>query len=239
MAAINVLGVCTVVVLLSGCRSWQFRDMEDLPPSAAIPETSEPGKVDAWYVDGISGHYNYGTLIRGFIEPPQTGEYTFYISGDDQTQLWLSDSQNPDGAVQIASTMSTPLDNFTRYASQTSGVQYLEAGKKYYFEFRHKEGGWDDHFTVAWSGPGISQQVISGSALHSYARKSPDSAPEMTSEDAYNLGYRIGYFDAEQGLSFNSQHPPLDADGDGLYDNWEIVYGLDPSNPADANSDTD
>ncbi|WP_456490005.1 PA14 domain-containing protein [Marinobacter nauticus] len=270
MAAIKVLSVGTVVVLLSGCQNWQFRDIEDLPPTAAIPETSEPGKVDVWYFDGISGNYvqgmldaekypdspdeiteltqlrqatsranNYGTLIRGFIEPPETGEYTFYISGDDQTQLWLSDSQNPDGAVQIASTMSTPLDNFTRYASQTSGVQYLEAGKKYYFEFRHKEGGWDDHFTVAWSGPGISQQVISGSALHSYALKAPDSAPEMTTEDAYHLGYRIGYFDAEQGLSFNSQYPPLDADSDDLYDNWEIVYGLDPSNAADAKSDTD
>ena len=270
MAAIKVLSVGTVVVLLSGCQNWQFRDIEDLPPTAAIPETSEPGKVDVWYFDGISGNYvqgmldaekypdspdeiteltqlrqatsranNYGTLIRGFIEPPATGEYTFYISGDDQTQLWLSDSQNPDGAVQIASTMSTPLDNFTRYASQTSGVQYLEAGKKYYFEFRHKEGGWDDHFTVAWSGPGISQQVISGSALHSYAQKAPDSAPEMTTEDAYHQGYRIGYFDAEQGLSFNSQYPPLDADSDDLYDNWEIVYGLDPSNAADSKSDTD
>lgn len=83
--------------------------------------------------------------------------------------------------------------------------------------------------------------MISGSALHSYAQKAPpDSAPpEMTTEDAYHLGYRIGYFDAEQGLSFNSQYPPLDADSDDLYDNWEIVYGLDPYNAADAKSDTD
>ncbi|MGC8119086.1 PA14 domain-containing protein [Marinobacter sp. VGCF2001] len=270
MAALKVLGAGTLAVLVSGCQSWQFRDLDDLPPTAALPETSEPGKVDVWYFDNVSGNYvqnlldaekypdspdeiseltqlrqpasranNYGTLIRGFVEPPQTGEYTFYISGDDQTQLWLSESQDPEAAIQIAATMSTPLDNFTRYASQTSGVKYLEAGKKYYFELRHKEGGWDDHFTVAWSGPGITQQVISGSALHSYALASPDTAPEMTPEDAYHLGYRIGHFDAEQGLSFNNQYPPLDADADGLYDNWEIVFGLDPSNAGDATSDTD
>ena len=62
MAAIKVLSLGTVVVLLSGCQNWQFRDIEDLPPTAAIPETSEPGKVDVWYFDGISGNYVQGML---------------------------------------------------------------------------------------------------------------------------------------------------------------------------------
>ncbi len=270
MAAIKALGLGTVVVLVSGCQSWQFRDIEDLPPTAAIPEVSEPGKVDVWYFDAITGNNvqslldaekypdspdeisemselrqatsrgnNYGTLIRGYVAPPATGEYTFYISGDDETQLWLSDSQSPDTAVQIAMTMSTPVENYTRYSSQTSGVHYLEAGSKYYFELRHKEGGWDDHFSVAWSGPGITQQIIRGEHLFSWATKSPDSAPDMSAEDAYILGYKIGYFDAEQGLSFNSTYPPMDDDGDNLYDNWETVYGLDPTNPGDATSDAD
>ncbi|WP_029653315.1 PA14 domain-containing protein [Marinobacter daepoensis] len=270
MAAVKVLSLSALAILISGCQSWQFEDIEELPPTAAIPETSESGKVDAWYFDGISGNYvqnlldadkypdspdeiteltelrqansranNYGTLIRGFIEPPQTGEYTFQISGDDQTLFLLSDSESPEGAIQIAATMSTPLDNFTRYASQTSGVQYLEAGKRYYFELRHKEGGWDDHFTVAWSGPGFSRRVIGGNALHSWATQATGTTPELTSEEAYHLGYRIGFFDAEQGLSFSSTYPPLDVDGDKLYDNWEIVYGLDPSNPGDAASDSD
>ncbi len=270
MAAIKALGLGTIVVVVSGCQSWQYRDIGDLPATAAVPEVSEPGKVDVWYFDAITGNNvqsmldaekypdspdqiaefselrqavsrgnNYGTLIRGFVAPPTTGEYTFYISGDDETQLWLSDSQSPDTAVQIAMTMSTPVDNFSRYSSQTSGVHYLEAGKKYYFELRHKEGGWDDHFTVAWSGPGLSQQVIKGEHLFSWATKGPDTRPEMSAEDAYVLGYKIGYFDAEQGLSFSGTYPPLDEDGDNLYDNWETLYGLDPKNPGDATSDTD
>ncbi|AMQ87251.1 PA14 domain-containing protein [Marinobacter sp. LQ44] len=270
MAAKKILGLGVVVVFLGGCQSWQFRDIEKLPPTAAIPEVSEPGKVDVWYFDGISGNYvqsmvdaekfpdspdeitelnqlrraanranNYGTLIRGYLEPPTTGEYTFYIAGDDETQLWLSPSQSPEDIVRIASTMATPLDNFTRYSSQTSGIHYLEAGQKYYFELRHKEGGWDDHFTVAWSGPGLNQQVIDGPYLHSFAQKKPGAQPELTTEDAYELGYRIGFFDGEKGLPYNAQYPPLDEDGDGLYDNWEIYYGLDPTDPADAMSDTD
>lgn len=33
--------------------------------------------------------------------------------------------------------------------------------------------------------------------------------------------------------------PSLDSDGDGIPDSWEIAYGLDPGNPADASLDSD
>lgn len=32
---------------------------------------------------------------------------------------------------------------------------------------------------------------------------------------------------------------PLDQDGDGLYDNWEVLFGLNPADPDDAVSDLD
>ena len=41
-----------------------------------------------------------------------------------------------------------------------SPVQELTAGKRYYFELRHKEGGGGDHFSVAWEGPGFGRSVI-------------------------------------------------------------------------------
>ncbi len=270
MSVCRILGIGIAITLLAGCQNWQYRQIEGKPAPASVPEVSEPGKVQAWYYDGISGNYvestlasdaypdspdeiteltelqwttsranNYGTLIRGYIQPPTTGEYTFYVAGDDQTQLWLSDSRNSEGLTQIASTMSVPIGNYTRYASQTSGIHYLEGGQKYYFELRHKEGGWDDHFSVAWEGPGISQQVISGDYLYTYARAIEEPEPELGEIEAYELGYRIGHFDASQGLAYNSQYRPLDEDGDNLYDNWEVVYGLDPGDPSDALADND
>ncbi|WP_218029177.1 PA14 domain-containing protein, partial [Segetibacter aerophilus] len=33
---------------------------------------------------------NFAARIRGYICPPQTGYYTFWIAGDDATELWLS-----------------------------------------------------------------------------------------------------------------------------------------------------
>jgi len=271
MSISKVLGVGSAVVLITGCQSWQFRDIEKLPPTASIPEVSEPGKVDVWYFDGITGETvnslttsdaypdspseisqlnqlqrledradNYGTLIRGFIKAPATGEYTFYVSGDDETQFWLSETQDPSTALQVATTnQATRIEDYDRYSSQTSPVQFLEAGTQYYFEIRHKEGRYDDHFSVAWEGPGISRQIVGGSHIHSWAPRSPSSAQELTPKEAFEMGYRVGFFDAEQGLAFTPAYPALDEDGDGLYDNWEVINGLNPADPNDANSDQD
>ena len=41
----------------------------------------------------------------------------------------------------------------------------MEAGRKYYIEALHKEGTGGDNVAVAWSGPGITQQVIEGKCL--------------------------------------------------------------------------
>lgn len=46
MSVSKVLGIGSAVIFISGCQSWQFRDIEKLPPTASIPQESEPGKVD-------------------------------------------------------------------------------------------------------------------------------------------------------------------------------------------------
>lgn len=269
MSVCKVLGVGSAVILISGCQSWQFRGIEDLPPTAALPEDSEPGKVEVRYFDGISGSSvddlisqekypdnpdeiveltslqvpggrtdNYGSLVRGFIEPPQDGDYRFFVAGDDETQLWLSTSDNPaDVSLAASVTGYSNPGYYQKYSSQTSAYKTLSAGKQYYFEIRHKEGGGGDHFDVAWEGPGISQQIIDSAYLHSWAE--PVYGDDVSSGEAYSLGYRVGFLDGSEGLAFNPDYPPLDADKDGIYDNWEVVYGLDPSNPDDAASDPD
>ena len=41
-----------------------------------------------------------------FITPPETGEYTFWVAGDDNCQLWLSTDYNPANATMIAQVAS-------------------------------------------------------------------------------------------------------------------------------------
>ncbi len=184
---------------------------------------------------------NYGSLVRGYIIPPTDGVYTFFVAGDDEAQFWLSTSSDPAAATSIASVTGwTKPDEYTKYGSQTSGLMELSAGQRYYFEIRHKEASGDDHFSVAWEGPGIPQQVIGGSFIASLGH-SEATAPvdQDATEKAYSQGYRVGFLDGKEGLNFNPQYPFLDKDQDGIYDNWEVIHGLDPSNPDDAISDPD
>jgi hypothetical protein len=109
---------------------------------------------------------NYGTRIRGFVHPPTTGSYTFWIASDDHSELWLSTSDNPANRQRIAYVNGwTTSRQWTKYTTQQSASITLTAGQKYYIEVIQKEGGGGDNVAVAWQGPSISQQVIPGSAL--------------------------------------------------------------------------
>jgi chitodextrinase len=113
---------------------------------------------------------NYGARIRGYITPAVSGSYTFYISGDDESQLWLSTNNNPANKSMVANVYewTDPLQ-WTKHATQQSSAVSLSAGQAYYFEILHKEGAGGDHVAVGWTGPGISAiTVVSGSYLSAY-----------------------------------------------------------------------
>lgn len=271
MSVVKALWLGSTVILIAGCQSWQYRDIEDLPPTAALPDASEPGVVEVRYFDNLPGtdlatltdspQYpdnpdevttitslqipgyraeDYGTFVRGFIQPPQSGDYRFLVSGNDKVDFWLSTDDSATNAKVIASVPSyTNQSDFTKYTSQTSPYVTLDASKRYYFQVHHKEGSGSDHFTVTWEGPGMSQQVVDSAYIFSWAEPSMDLGDGQSSQEAYNLGYRVGFVDGTEGLVFNPGFPPADQDQDGLYDNWEIVNGLNPNDPNDANSDPD
>ena len=267
----KLVWLLAVVLSMAGCQSLTQKDIESLPPTQALPETSEPGWVELRYFDGITGNRlsaldgvakfpdnpdeivrltqlevsqrrgeNYASLVRGYIEPPTTGTYRFYVSGDDETRFSLSDGESAASLTTIASVPSyTSVQQFGKFSSQTSPQISLTAGKRYYFELVHKEGVGGDHFAVAWEGPGFSRSVISSQFLHSPAVSSQRYTSEEDVIEAFKQGYRVGYFDGGNALSFNDKYPPLDEDQDGLYDNWEVQAGLNPNDPSDASSDRD
>jgi len=123
------------------------------------------------YLEGSSNiGDNYGSWIRGFIEAPQTGNYTFWIASDDDSELWLSTDADPANKVKIASVSGwTGSRQWDKYASQKSGLIALQAGKKYYFEVLHKEGGGGDNIAVGWQLPdGTYERPIPSIYLQQY-----------------------------------------------------------------------
>ncbi len=118
---------------------------------------------------------NYGSRIRGYICPPQTGNYTFWIATDDAGELWLSTDDNPDNKVRIANVDGwTNYQEWGKYASQKSASITLQGGKKYYIEALQKEAGGGDNLSVQWQLPDATMETpIAGSHLSPYV---PDAA---------------------------------------------------------------
>jgi parallel beta-helix repeat protein len=150
---------------------------------SAIPVNSTPSSTTQLSLFEAPSHVadNYGQRIRGYICAPTTGSYTFYISGDDDSELWLSTDDNPGTKRRIASLVGwTNAREWTRYTSQKSEGISLEAGRRYYVEALHKEGGGGDHLAVAWETPTNSTiTVIPGAQLVPFSSSS--SAPSSCS----------------------------------------------------------
>lgn len=113
---------------------------------------------------------NYGIRVSGYICPPTTGSYRFWIAGDDNCQLSLSTNDQPSTKRRIAyhNTFTNPRQ-WNKVNSQRSGSISLVAGQRYYVEALMKEGTQGDHMAVGWSRPGQSttapSEVIPGTRL--------------------------------------------------------------------------
>ena len=110
---------------------------------------------------------SYGARISGYLYPPETGSYTFWIASDANSELWLSTDGSPENAQLIASVPSfTNPRQWNKYSQQQSLPISLTSGKKYYIEVLHKEDTGNDNVAVAWQGPGITpRQIIYGTYL--------------------------------------------------------------------------
>lgn len=117
---------------------------------------------------------NFGCVIRGFLLPPVSGLYTFWIACDDNGELWISKSTNTTTVSRIAQISGDGLwtspREWDKYPGQQSAAVALQAGQAYYIEARHKDGGGNDNLAVAWrcSEAGIEREVIPGRFLAPY-----------------------------------------------------------------------
>ena len=107
-------------------------------------------------VETASGYGdNYGERYCGWIIPPATGQYKFYIASDDASEVWLSTNESAANKAKICQ-----VTGWTNYRAYSSGGQSalinLTAGQRYYLEILHKEGGGGDHLSLAWQLPGGS-----------------------------------------------------------------------------------
>lgn len=113
---------------------------------------------------------DFGERIYGYLIPPVSGSYTFWIASDGASELWLSTDPTEAKKQKIAYVNTrTGARQWDIFGSQKSASIPLVGGQRYYIEVLHKAGAGEDHMAVAWETAGIPRRVIDQSYL-SHAR---------------------------------------------------------------------
>lgn len=111
----------------------------------------------------------YLDRLGGYLTPPATGDYTFWIASKGASELWLStsaDSLNARRIAAVETSHSTIPGQWAKYPVQSSASIRLEAGKRYWIDaIREQHSGRNDHLEVAWQGPGAERAIIDGRFL--------------------------------------------------------------------------
>ena len=118
--------------------------------------------------------------MSGWLVPPVTGDYTFWIATDDAGQFWLSTDAEESNIVQVCFITGWAGSRaWTKFASQQSAPISLVAGQAYYYQALQKEGGGGDNLAIAWEYQGQAREVIP--AIYSSTSK-PDTVVPPTDQ---------------------------------------------------------
>ena len=173
--------------------------------------------------DNLDVADHYGVRMRGTITAPMAGRYTFYLTGDDVAQVWLSPNESP-----YERRLLLDLQNWTDFEDLSdedvsSAVVQLTSNQTCYVEILLKENIYPEHVSLMWTLPGESAPKVIGSQyIHSYVQPFDD-------EDGDGLPDIW-----ENKVGFGSPNLPnggglRDADGDAYSDFEEYKNGTDPT----------
>jgi hypothetical protein len=145
-----------------------FEDFRDNIRGKVPPDTF--GILSTWEAP-VNVQENYGGRIAGFVIPPTTGDYVFYMSSDDRGAVYLSTDDDPANMKLIAfeptwndnrdwvaldrrnaDAPENRSDTFqeTEWAGGAPAKITLTAGRRYYMETLWKEGGGGDNGSTTW-----------------------------------------------------------------------------------------
>lgn len=120
-----------------------------------LPLDNPQPSHDSWPTldDDTDRGDNVGVRLRGYMVPPKTGNYYFWIEASNAAELWISnDSLYANKVRRAYVTATTAKKTWNTVASQQSPWISLVAGQKYYIEVLHNTGAGvvDDHVAVGW-----------------------------------------------------------------------------------------
>ncbi len=149
----------------------------DLTNHSSFPSRPASREVRASFEAPTNVAENYGQRFTAWITAPETGNYFFWIAGDDNCLLFLGTNHLATSKRAIAQVPGwTNPREWTKYAQQQSAAIPLVANQRYYIEALMKEGEGGDNLAVRWQLPSLAvEEPITNSRLQVVRQANPDS----------------------------------------------------------------
>ncbi|MCE7981119.1 MAG: hypothetical protein DYG89_08005 [Caldilinea sp. CFX5] len=179
---------------------------------------------------------DFGDRLRGYLHPPVTGNYDFWLAGNEAVQFRLSTDEDPLNTQSLLTVaQATGYRGFDDHVAsiQRSQPVALVAGRNYYFEVIRKESSGGDHVAVAWSIPAgpttprEARKVIDGRYLSPYRgdlalRKQLTAGQAATIPPGGDVNFTISVFNQSTATVKNIQ----------IVETLPISFTLSPLNQA-------
>lgn len=156
---------------------------------------------------------NYVQRLFGYLRAPATGDYTFWISGDDNVEFWIGKAGQDAASERACWSPVCGARAFTVKPSQKSATVKLEQGQLYPIAVMHQQITHGQHFAVAWTKPrteipeviggdsivttrtggkpGVRRRVWRGAQSIAAVVDDPEYAPAIEPETAYDGAVRL------------------------------------------------
>lgn len=150
--------------------AYWFQIADTLPdgdsPLPPFPQVPDQRTTLSQFEIPTNETQHYGARLTGWLYPPRTGDYRFWVVADDRGELWLSPNDQFETKRLLCRTSGYSLPGeWDKSPSQRSDVVRLIAGRRYYIEGVLRQAGGSALFEVAWEGPSLSRQPLSGRYL--------------------------------------------------------------------------
>ena len=114
--------------------------VSDLTNSVTFPNQPSSREIRSSFESPTNIADNYGQRFTAWITPPATGNYVFWIAGDDGSALYLGTNHLESSKRLVAHVPGwTSPRQWTKYAQQQSAAISLVAGERYFIEALMKE----------------------------------------------------------------------------------------------------
>lgn len=124
--------------------------MDDAWPALPIVEAADSSATTApsYLANGAA----FTRRVRGSVTAPLSGLYSFWISSDDGSRLYLSDEGTKYHLRDIADVSGwTSPGSCDEQPGQRSHTVYLAAEESRFLQFIHANSGGPGHAAVSWS----------------------------------------------------------------------------------------